>query len=473
MAFSSMLFLWVFFPLVLIPGMLIRRIRLQNLFLLLVSLVFYAWGDVRYFPLLLLLILANWGTGILLGRAGRGTAAAKALLALGVLLNLGALGYYKYADFFLNTLDHILPGELPRLGVALPIGISFFVFQALTYLIDLYRGRFPARRSLMDFALYMAFFPRIMSGPIIRYAEFGDQLDRRPAPSPAMFAEGLRRFLYGIGKKVIIADTLGIAADRIFGMDMASMNGAAAWTGAIFYTLQLYYDFSGYSDSAIGIARMFGFRFPENFDYPYLSRSVTEFWRRWHMTLGTWFREYLYIPLGGNRKGTLRTYINLFLVFAATGLWHGASWSFVGWGLYNAFFVIVERMGLRKRVLDRFAAVGHIYGILTFVVGWVFFRVESLGQGLQMVKRMFLPWLYTGADPQLAALVPAQAVLVCFLAVLGAGVLQKLSERGRGAALAARWRNSFPEAVFLACVLFLSFVLTAGSSYNAFIYTRF
>lgn len=474
MAFSSMTFLWLFFPAVLIVGMCIRRTRAANVFLLLASLFFYAWGDIGYFPLLIALILGNWGLGLAIGAfRGRRPAAARFALILSVLLNLGALGYYKYANFFLNTLDHLVPAALPRVSVALPVGISFFVFQALTYTIDLYRGRFEVQRDLFDFALYMSFFPRVMSGPIIRYAEFGEQLRNRPAPTLSMAAEGMRRFLYGLGKKVLIADALGVAADRIFGMDLARMNGAAAWLGALFYTLQLYYDFSGYSDSAIGLARMFGFRFPENFDYPYLSRSVTEFWRRWHITLGAWFREYLYIPLGGNRKGAFRTYLNLFLVFAATGLWHGASWNFVGWGVYNAFFVIIERMGLRRKVLERYAVLGHVYGILTFMVGWVFFRVESLSQGLEMVKRMFLPWLYRGAEPMLGTMISTQAALICLLAIPGAGILQRMTQSGKGAKLAERWKNSAAEAVFLAAVLLLCFVRTAGGSYNAFIYTKF
>ena len=474
MSFSSMLFLWVFFPIVLVIGYLCRRPKIQNVFLLIASLIFYAWGDIHYFPLLIVLILANYLLGLAIEHFSDRAALSKLMLALSIIVNLGALGYYKYANFFLNTIDKLLPGvTLPRVSLALPLGISFLVFQAMTYTIDLYRGRFKAQKNVLDFALYMSFFPRMSSGPIIRYVEFGDQLSNRICASRSQFALGLRRLIYGLGKKVIIADILGVAADRIFAMDISGVNGAAAWAGAIFYTLQLYYDFSGYTDSAIGIAQMFGFKFPENFDYPYLSKSVTEFWRRWHMTLGTWFREYLYIPLGGNRKGKIRTYVNLFIVFAMTGLWHGASWNFVGWGVYNAFFIIIERMGLKKKVLDKHVVIGHIYGILTFVVGWVFFRADSIWQGFKLVKRMFCPWLYADVNSRIGTMISTQSWIACILGILGAGVLAEFFKTRSLQPVAAKWKNSIPEAVFLAAMLFVVFVLTASGSYNAFIYTRF
>lgn len=301
MVFSSMIFMWIFLQVVFLLGRLIKAPRYQNILLLIASLFFYAWGEPAYFLLLLISIAMNYFIGLAIGTrpeiSDPGTR-RKLMLIIGIAANLGILGYYKYSNFFLNTLDHMIPGtSLPRTSIALPLGISFFTFQELSYLIDLYRGKFPVQKNPLDLGLYVSFFPKLIQGPIVLYRDFEKELYERTQSSEKT-AEGIRRFIYGLGKKVLIADVLGIAADKMFALDPSAMTPIVAWCAAFFYTMQIYYDFSGYSDMAVGIGKMFGFTITENFDYPYLSSSIREFWRRWHITLGTWFREYLYIPLG-------------------------------------------------------------------------------------------------------------------------------------------------------------------------------
>ncbi|MBQ9513060.1 MAG: MBOAT family protein, partial [Lachnospiraceae bacterium] len=426
-----MTFLWIFLPVVLVINLLLgripgKKIQLQNIWLLLVSLFFYAWGEPFYVLLLMFSVVMNYCAGLLMERYAH----KKGLILAGdVVLNLALLGYFKYCNFFLNTLDHLLPFiNLPRTKIALPIGISFFTFQAMSYVIDLYRGRYRAQKNLFNLALYISFFPQLIAGPIVKYRDIDTQIMGREV-TVEKFAFGVRRFIYGLGKKVIIANIMAQSVDKLFAIDASQMTTKAAWLGALFYTLQIYYDFSGYSDMAIGLGKMFGFDFLENFNYPYIADSIKDFWRRWHISLSSWFKEYLYIPLGGNRKGEARTYINLFIVFAVTGLWHGASWNFVGWGLYHGMFLIIERIGFSK-VVEKLGPFRYAYAFLVAMIGWIFFRVESVGDGLNMVRCMFLP--FTVAANGVAMLPPetvsSLTVLVCVLGLIGAGPLQKLSE---------------------------------------------
>ena len=469
MVFSSMVFLWIFLPIVFLLGMIIRRPKYQNIILLVASLIFYAWGEPRYVFLLLFSVTMNWAFGLCIDRFA---AHRKLFLVLAVVGNLGLLGYFKYCNFFLNTLDHLLPWvNIPRTSIALPIGISFFTFQAMSYVIDLYRGEYKVQKNLLNLALYISFFPQLIAGPIVKYRDIDAQITHRTI-SRQRIAEGFRRFLYGLAKKVIVSNLVAVSVDRIFALEIGQMTGAAAWCGAILYTLQIYYDFSGYSDMAIGLGRMFGFDFLENFNYPYISSSIREFWRRWHISLSTWFREYLYIPLGGNRKGKTRTYVNLWIVFAMTGLWHGASWNFVGWGLYHGFFSVIERMGL-GRFLKKVPLLAHVYTLLVVVVGWVFFRVESVRLGLQVVERMFMPWRFTTSDVSLLTLVSPLTITVAVLAILGCGLFQSLFSRGRLLTLAQKWKYSLPEAVFCVLLFLYCILLLASNTYNPFIYFRF
>ena len=496
-----MTFLWIFLPVVLLGNLLLgkvfRKIQLQNFWLLLASLFFYAWGEPFYVLLLLVSVVMNWAAGLLLERYTDATgsgAARKWILAGDVVLNLALLGYFKYCNFFLNTLDHLLPFvKLPRTTIALPIGISFFTFQAMSYVIDLYRGRYRAQKNLFNLALYISFFPQLIAGPIVKYRDIDTQIMNREVTTEKM-ALGIRRFIYGLGKKVVIANIMAQSADKIFAIEQGQMTTLAAWLGALFYTLQIYYDFSGYSDMAIGLGRMFGFEFLENFNYPYIASSVQDFWRRWHISLSSWFKEYLYIPLGGNRKGTMRTYVNLFIVFAVTGLWHGASWNFVGWGLYHGAFLIIERIGFSK-VVEKMGPFKYLYTFLVAMVGWVFFRVESVRYGLHMLRCMFLP--FTVAVNGTVALPPetvtSLTVVVCVLAVIGAGPLQRILDVTGGTVprspqngdrgdsppvtsitrISTGWKFSVAEMIYCALLLFYVVLLLANDTYNPFIYYRF
>ena len=348
MLFSSLVFVWFFLPTVFLLYHLLPWKKGKDLVLLLASLFFYAWGEPRYILLMLASIGINYLFGLALARAG-GKGRRRLLLLFCLAVDLGLLGYFKYFNFFAQLANLLLGGE--RIGlrqIVLPIGISFYTFQALSYVIDVYRRDIPVQRNLFYLALYIAFFPQLIAGPIVKYHDIEGQIARRET-SLAMQAYGIKRFSYGLGKKVILANTFAQAADQIFDLPAAELGTAIVWFGVLVYTLQIYFDFSGYSDMAIGLGKMFGFHFMENFNYPYLSVTVSEFWRRWHISLSTWFRQYLYIPLGGNRKGLKRTCINLFLVFCATGLWHGASITFVLWGIYYGILLIAEKLIMQAR----------------------------------------------------------------------------------------------------------------------------
>lgn len=349
MLFSSVPFLFYFLPAVLLVYFLVPK-RAKNGVLLLSSLVFYGWGEPRYLPVMLVSILQGYIFGRLIERF-RDTRRAKLFLVLSVLLSLGTLAYFKYADFMIANLNALTGLSAPLLRLALPVGISFYTFQILSYTVDVYRGTVPAQRNFIDLAAYIAMFPQLIAGPIVRYSDIAVQLKTREH-SVSEAASGARRFILGLAKKILLANLLGELVSSF--RASADLSVLYYWLGAIAFTLQIYYDFSGYSDMAIGLGRIFGFRFSENFQYPYLSGSITEFWRRWHISLGSWFRDYLYIPLGGNRKGSARQLLNILLVWLATGLWHGAAWNFVVWGLLNAFFILLAEEF--KPVSQRFRA---------------------------------------------------------------------------------------------------------------------
>ena len=410
----------------------------------------------------------NWGLGLMMERYEEHK---KEVLVLSLIGNIGIIGYFKYCNFILGTIDSILPITLPRYDISLPIGISFFTFQAMSYIIDLYRGQYKAQKSLINLALYISFFPQLIAGPIVKYKDIEEQiLDRNVCLEKR--ATGFRRFIYGLGKKVIISNVLAQVVDTIYAMDLAQISGAMAWLAAICYMLEIYYDFSGYSDMAIGLGRMFGFEFLENFNYPYVSASIKEFWRRWHISLSSWFRDYLYIPLGGNRKGIHRTYLNLIIVFAVTGLWHGASWTFVIWGLYHGFFLIVERMGFGK-ILSRSRILGTIYSLIVVVIGWVFFRADSIHFALAFIKRMVLFFNYGASGAILGTILSVKTVIILVIGIIAAGPFQKLFEIKGLKTISAKWKNSSIEAIYLFIILLYCILLLANDTYNPFIYFRF
>lgn len=465
MVFSSMFFMWVYLPLVIVAYYISGK-KYKNFFLVLVSLLFYAWGEPIYILLMLFSIAFNWKMGILIEEK---TKYKKSIFVLNLIGNIGLLAVFKYLDMFILSINAICGSEkISTVELPLPIGISFYTFQAMSYIIDLYRGKYKAQRNLISLALYISFFPQLIAGPIVRYEDINEQIENREVNLDHT-ASGIRRFIYGLGKKVIISNILAESASQIADMYIAELTGTMAWVGAILYTLQIYYDFSGYSDMAIGLGKMFGFQFLENFNYPYLSKSVTEFWRRWHISLGTWFREYLYIPLGGNRKGKVRTYLNLMIVFTITGLWHGASWNFVLWGIYYGVIIIIERIGLQK-ILMKNSIIAWIYSILIVNFGWVIFQQTDILKGLAYIKRMLLPWKYTDSIFTMAELVSNRVQFVLIIAILGCGVVQWIGIKWK---LADIWKNSVLEIFYCICIAVLSFMLLAGNSYNPFIYFRF
>lgn len=474
MLFSSMIFLWIFLPAVLAGSFLLRKTRLANLFLVLASLFFYAWGEPVNVLLMVFSILLNYGAGRLLAKFEQNDPyeVRKLVLVLDILLNLALLGYFKYLGLLVEGVNALLglfgAKALAVPTVSLPIGISFFTFQALSYVVDVYRRQVQAQRKLLNVALYISFFPQLIAGPIVRYREINEQIESRRVTAED-FAQGARRFIYGLAKKVLIANVMAQGADGLYGLNTSGVTGGMAWLAALLYTFQIYYDFSGYSDMAIGLGRMFGFHFSENFCYPYLSRSIREFWRRWHISLSTWFREYVYIPLGGNRKGRGRTYLNLFIVFALTGIWHGAGVSFLLWGLYHGLLSILERLGLEK-ALKKLGPLSWLYAFLAVMLGWVLFRLEDVPTTLQWLGRMLAPWRYTAASYPLYDYITPQMLCLLPAALLGMGPIQALADKW---GLAERWRFSWMEVLLCAVLLALCIITLASSTYNPFIYFKF
>ena len=476
MLFSSMIFLWVFLPVVLACSLLLRKPKFVNPFLVLASLFFYAWGEPVNVLLMVFSIMINYLAGRLLAKFEKNDPyeVRKLVVAVDVILNLALLGYFKYLGMTMATVNTLLgwiaPGaqalKVPK--IALPIGISFFTFQALSYVVDVYRGQVQAQKKLLNVALYISFFPQLIAGPIVRYKDINDQIEERTVTAD-LFAQGARRFIYGLAKKVLIANVVAQGADALYALPAGRMTGGMAWLAALLYTFQIYYDFSGYSDMAIGLGRMFGFRFNENFRYPYLSLSIREFWRRWHISLSTWFREYVYIPLGGNRRGTGRTYLNLLIVFLLTGIWHGAGYSFILWGLYHGLFSVLERLGLGK-ALKKIGPFGFLYAFFVVMIGWVLFRVEDVGTALALIRRMLTPWQFTQTSYHLYDAITRQMWMLLPVAALGMGPVQALADR---LGLTERWKFSVAEVIFCVALLALCIASLASNTYNPFIYFKF
>lgn len=458
MVFSSAIFLFVFLPAVFLLDRLARGVRLKNALLLAASLVFYAFGQPVYLPLLLVSVLLNYLCGLL--AAGRYPRLGVGIAVAG---GIGMLAVYKYADFAIGTVNSLFGLSLPLTGIALPIGISFFTFQGLSYVIDVYRDRTLVARSFFKVLLYISYFPQLIAGPIVKYHDIEKEIDARHT-TPQETALGIRRFICGLAKKLLLSNAMGQMADTVFALPAGEIGMFAAWTGAVCYTLQIYFDFSGYSDMAIGMGRMFGFHFLENFNYPYASTTIKEFWRRWHISLSTWFRDYLYIPLGGNRKGRGRTWVNRFLVFFATGLWHGASWNFVLWGLWHGLFSVLEDCGALpvKRFKGRLT--GRVYTLLVVVLGFTLFRADTLAQAGAMFAAMFtgigLEWAGTAAV--CARLTPVFLLTLAFALALSFPVSKRFQPKNDTVTLAGA----------LVLLVLCMFNLSAGT-FNPFIYFRF
>jgi alginate O-acetyltransferase complex protein AlgI len=483
MVFTSTLFLYLFLPLTL-GGYYLLREELRNAFLVLASLFFYAWGEPIYVSVMLVSIALNYLFGIRIASAS-GPSLRKLHLVAAVVVNLSLLGWFKYAPFLVENTDLLLRAcglpliPLPR--VHLPIGISFFTFHALSYVIDVYRGEVRVQRDPVKLALYITLFSQLVAGPIIRYHDVSEQLQKRDVDLRT-FNEGIRRFILGMGKKLLLANSMGQMADQILAIPAHDLSASLAWLGTVCYTLQIYYDFSGYSDMAIGLGHMFGFDFLENFRHPYIARSIQEFWRRWHISLSNWFRDYLYIPLGGSRVAPLRVYFNLCVVFFLCGLWHGASWNFIIWGLLHSCFLMLERFGLNTLLERLWAPIAHAYVLLVVMVAWVFFREETLSQALAYLGAMFGLSRDTGLAQHVGLYINHERLLYLVLSMVFcmpvgdylSSWTEQSSRRGQASPLFGAGSVFAPlKSLLLFAILFLCMTYLAVGTYNPFIYFRF
>lgn len=468
MVFSSVLFLFFFLPLVLTLYFSVP-FKYKNTILLIFSLVFYAWGEPRYVVLMILSILMNYGYGIWIDKTQHREKKKVSILTLAIVMNIGLLGFFKYANFFVDVMNSVLQTNLHLKPVPLPIGISFYTFHALSYLIDVYRKKEKAQRNLFRLSLYITFFPQLVAGPIIRYNAVAEQLGKRVFSSP-QFAEGIKRFILGLSKKILLANPLGSVADTVFASSPMDLSTGSAWIGMIAYTLQIYFDFSGYSDMAIGLGKMFGFEFAENFNYPYISKSVSDFWRRWHISLGSWFRDYVYIPLGGNRVAPWKIYRNLFIVWTLTGFWHGASWTFLAWGAYYGILIALEKAGLEKW-LSKIYPLNHVVVLLLVMIGWVFFRADNFGYAMDFMSTLFYSRGNAIFDSQALSLLSLNWLPFAIAILVAMPVYPKLQK--------LRFSQSITNALTVFAMLFHFFLLAEvilyliNSTYNPFLYFRF
>ena len=501
MVFSSPLFMFLFLPvfligyhLVFLPGQLTsdprRRLffhRVANGFILLSSLAFYFWGETWLTLVMLGSTTIDYLAGLMLGRSAN-PRVRRLCLSVSILANVSILAFFKYAYFGVHNMNRIAAlfgaegwSEVGALAITLPLGVSFYTFQSMSYTIDVYRGNVRPTRNFLDFACFVTMFPQLVAGPIVRYRTVAGQLASRVL-SIDLFGSGCVRFITGLGKKVLISNLVAIPADRIFGLPAGELTTPLAWLGVLSYTLQIYFDFSGYSDMAIGLGRMLGFRFPENFNYPYAATSIQDFWRRWHISLSTWFRDYLYIPLGGGRAGAGRVYLNLVIVFFLCGMWHGASWSFVVWGLYHGLFLVVERLGLGRLLARMWRPLRHLYVLVTAMVGWVLFRAADLGQAGEFLKAMAGFATGSKAPTGEPVLLSGDVVTALIVGVLLSWPLLPLvrstRDRIRHALVTPQYLPF--DVVFgslkiaaLMTVLVSSCAWLASGAYNPFIYFRF
>ncbi len=466
MLFSSMTFVYLFLPIVSLIYICAKK-ELHNAILLFASIIFYAWGEPRYLAIMLLTIIVNYAGAIAIEKF---ESHKKIPLIITILINLSFLAYFKYFNFIIDNINTIFSANIKLMEIILPLGISFYTFQAMSYLIDVYRGDCKAQKDFYKLTLYICLFPQLIAGPIVKYHDIAEQIDSREVNFDKV-QYGVKRFIIGLSKKMLIANTLGAVADKIFIQQPDTFSPLVAWIGALAYSFQLFFDFSGYSDMAIGLGAIFGFKFLENFNYPYISRSITEFWRRWHISLSTWFKEYVYIPLGGNKSGMKRTCINLGIVFFLTGVWHGANWTFILWGIWNGFFIVLEKLTGWHKDKEGWIVnlTKHIYTILVFVIGWVLFRAENLTYALTYIKNMFglvkvhdisyaIPYYIDTYE-----VIMFTAALMCsipiFRNILNVSKENKIMYAGVN--------------IWLLLLFLLSSATIAASTYNPFIYFRF
>ena len=467
MVFSSLLFLFRFLPIVLIGYFLLPR-RYRNLLLLLFSLFFYAWGEPTYVALMLFSILVNYLGGVFVDKHLKkdNLRGAKLSLIISMVIDIGLLGVFKYTGFFLDNINALAKTDF-AVSILLPIGISFYTFQMMSYVIDVYRGDTEVQKNIVSFGCYVSLFPQLIAGPIVQYKTVAEQLETR-RETPYLFASGVKRFMAGLAKKVLVANQVGALWDTVSAQDLSALPALTAWLGILAFTFQIYFDFSGYSDMAIGLGKMFGFKFLENFNYPYISKSITEFWRRWHISLGTWFRDYVYIPLGGNRLGLIKQIRNIAIVWLLTGIWHGASWNFALWGAYFGIILVIEKLFLLK-ILDKLPAFfSHLYSALLFIYGWVIFALEDTSDIALFTKALFGG---NGAFNRESLYLLLNFGLLLIIATLFSTPFPKK--------LFDSLEKKAPRTCFVLTLLgiLITFVLSTvyitASSYNPFLYFRF
>jgi alginate O-acetyltransferase complex protein AlgI len=487
MVFSSVSFLFFFLPIVITGYFFLPGIKIRNLFLLVMSLCFYTIGEGKSVIIILISVALNYVLGFWVDRSRKVSNYLQIRLAMisAIFINIGVLVYFKYTNFFIDNLKFLKIIDFQSSSnhqIHLPLGISFFTFHALSYIIDIYREKAKPQKDFGKLALYFTFFPQLIAGPIIRYHDVELQLSERTITTQS-FVEGIRRFIIGLGKKVLIANVLGTPAEQIFAIPPEQLTTSLSWLGIICYTLQIYFDFSGYSDMAIGLARMFGFQFLENFNYPYISQSIKEFWRRWHISLSNWFRDYLYIPLGGNRCSPLRMYLNLLLVFFLCGFWHGASWNFIIWGLFHGVFLILERVSLLRNFIEsKLSILKHTYALLVVTIGWVFFRSDSVIHALLFIKSMTGFAQGDGIEYHLSLYSNVEVITAIILGIFGSTPLMpKISDLQKhynlnhqtNMAIVTNIVFSFLRELLLSAIFSLSLIKLAAGTYNPFIYFQF
>ncbi len=472
MVFSSATFLFLFFPVTLIFYNLKlfkdrdRETEKKNIVLLIMSLVFYAWGEPVYIILMLLSIFYNYNTAIDIDSYIGNPRKKKAVFIFAVLFNVFILGFFKYYGFAVESINSIFSLSLPVREIPLPVGISFYTFQVLSYVIDVYRGDVKAQKKLVPFAAYISMFPQLIAGPIVQYRDVEKQLADREVTAEK-FAAGIMFFVKGLGKKVIFANTVGAVYTEILGMETASLSVMTSWIGIICYTLQIYFDFSGYSDMAIGLGKMLGFDFIQNFNFPYKATSITDFWRRWHISLSSWFRDYVYIPLGGNRKGTVRTILNILVVWSLTGLWHGAAWNFIAWGAFYGILLIAEKY-VFARLLEKIPVfIRYIMTMLIVMIGWVFFSAENLSSALSYIKSMFGLYGNAFTDSTSRYLLSENIFSVSVMILCATGVFALLP-RVKNFRFNTILMSAGYIGIFILCIIYL-----ISETYNPFLYFRF
>lgn len=465
MVFSSLVFLFLFLPSIIFLYY-ISKDKYKNYLLLTASLFFYAWGEPIYIVIMLISIIFNF----LFGKkvSNKEVELRKRWILMSVFFNIGMLGVFKYTGFFIENINSIFTTNISNPGISLPLGISFFTFQAMSYVIDVYRGDAKVQENIFDMALYISLFPQLVAGPIVRYQTVADQIIEREH-SIDKFSDGISRFIIGLSKKVILSNALGTLADQVFATEIGQLTIASSWLGIIAYSLQIFFDFSGYSDMAIGLGKMFGFEFLENFNYPYISKSASEFWRRWHISLGSWFRDYVYIPLGGSRKGNLRTYINLFIVWFLTGFWHGANWTFIAWGLYFGILIAAEKAFLDKLLNKMYKPIRHIYLILAVMIGWVFFRSNTFLQAFEYLGSLIGlsgQALYNNYTLKYINDYWYTIVLAIIFSMPTINIIRKYVSNKNN-------MYYFTKSIILIILFAIIIIKLANSTYNPFLYFRF